>query len=95
MKHDLSIHIGDVIGSILFVGDLRMEQATMKAGDLIRFTFIHNGCDLNMKTALYLGKNFLTRDDNSVIQNHKVMVTGDSTPTIIDRGLLKYMEVIK
>jgi len=64
----------------------------MKAGDLVKFGYVYSGCDLNHKTALYLGKNFLTRDDGMVIQNHKVMVTGRSSRTIIDRGLLKYMK---
>jgi len=63
----------------------------MKAGDLVRFTFVYGGCDLNNKTALYLGKNFLTRDDGVVIQNHKILVAGETTPKIIDRGLLKHM----
>jgi len=62
----------------------------MKAGDLVRFSHGHGSLD--GKTAIYLGKNFLTRDDGMVIQNHKVMVTGRSSPTIIDRGLLKYMK---
>ena len=67
----------------------------MKAGDLVKFGYVYGGSRLNYKTAVYLGKNFLTRDDGMVIQNHKVMVTGDSATTIVDRGLLKYMEVIK
>ena len=64
----------------------------MKAGDLVKFGYVYNGSRLNWKTAVYLGKNFLTRDDGMVIQNHKVIVTGNSTSTIIDRGLLRYMK---
>ena len=67
----------------------------MKAGDLVKFGYVYGGSRLNHKTAVYLGKNFLTRDDGMVIQNHKVMVTGDSTTTIIDRGLLRFLKVIK
>ena len=63
----------------------------MKPGDLVKFTFVHNGCDLNMKTALYLGENFIHRDDGLTIENHKILVVGESTPMIIDRGLLKHM----
>ena len=66
----------------------------MKAGDLVKFKFIYSGCELNYKTAIYLGKNFLTRDDGVVVQNHKVMVAGQSSPSLIDRGVLKFMKVI-
>ena len=68
-----------------------MEQTTMKPGDLVKFTFVYDGCDLNRKTALYLGENFIHRDDGLTIENHKILVVGKTTPTIIDRGLLKHM----
>ena len=67
----------------------------MKVGDLVKFGFIYNGSRLNNKTAIYLGKNFLTREEDSiVIRNHKVMITGDSEHTIIDQRLLNYMRVL-
>ena len=66
----------------------------MKVGDLVKFGFIYNGSRLNNKTAIYLGKNFLTREDSIVIRNHKVMITGDSEYTIIDQRLLQYMRVL-
>ena len=68
------------------IGDINY----FKVGDLVRFS--GGSWSLEGKTAIYLGKNFLTRDDGMVIQNHKVMVTGRSSPTIIDRNMLKHMK---
>jgi hypothetical protein len=45
--------------------------------------------------ALYLGEDFIYRDDGVTIKNYKVQVTGLPFPTIIDRGLLYYMKVYK
>jgi hypothetical protein len=46
--------------------------------------------------AVYLGEAFIYRDDGVTVENHRVLLVGGSSPTIIDRGLLKHMyEVIK
>ena len=66
----------------------------MKVGDLVKFKRLSYETNINNKTAIYLGEDFIHRDDGIVVQNHKVLVLGDSTPTIIDRTVLKYMEVI-
>ena len=64
----------------------------MKVGDLVRFSHIYNGCDLNGKTAVYLGEDFIHRSDGVVVENHKVVLNGKAEPTIIDRNVLKYMK---
>ena len=66
----------------------------MKVGDLIKFRHIYTGCDLNHKRALYLGEDIINRTDGVRIVNHKVLVIGALKPTIVDRTVLKYMEVI-
>ena len=67
----------------------------MKVGDLVKFDYIYSGCDLNNKKALYLGEDFIHRDDGVTVYNHKILEIGASKPTIIDIGLLKYMSVVE
>ena len=66
----------------------------MQIGDLIKFRYVYNGCSLNNVTAVYMGEDFIHRDDGVVVQNYKILEVGQTKPTIIDKGLLKYMEVI-
>ena len=61
----------------------------MKVGDLVKFKRLSYETNINNKTAIYLGEDFIHRGDGIVVQNHKVLVLGDSTPTIIDRTVLK------
>ncbi len=63
-----------------------------EAGDLIEFGWIYSGCDLNGRTALYLGECFVHRPDGVVVENHKVLLVGDHKSTIIDKGLLRKMK---
>ena len=65
----------------------------MQVGDLIKFVCSRQS--RHNKTALYLGEDFIHRDDGVVIENHKVLMVGESTPTIIDKGLLRWITVIK
>ena len=66
----------------------------MQVGDLVKFRYIYSGCDLNDKKALYLGEAFIHRNDGIVVENHKILEIGATKPTIVDSGLLKYMEVV-
>tara|TARA_Y100001951_G_C11077793_1_gene149636 strand:+ start:196 stop:411 length:216 start_codon:yes stop_codon:yes gene_type:complete len=67
----------------------------MKVGDLVKFGRINgHTTHLNNKTALYMGEAFIHRNDGVVVENHKVLIVGDTSPIIIDRGLLKHMRVI-
>ena len=63
----------------------------MKVGDLIKFRYVYSGCDLNHKEAVYMGEAFIHRKDGIVVENHKILELGATTPTIIDKGLLKYI----
>jgi len=67
----------------------------MQVGDLVKFRYIYSGCSLNDKKALYLGEDFIYRNDGIVVENHKILEVGASKPTIIDSGLLKYMSVVE
>ena len=66
----------------------------MQPGDLVRFDYVngHTG-SLNGRFAVYLCEDFIHRSDGVTVENHKVLMVGDSAPTIIDRGLLKWMKV--
>ena len=66
----------------------------MKVGDLVKFRWVYSGCNLNGKQAVYMGEDIIRRDDGFVIINHKILEIGQTMPTIIDVGLLKYMEVV-
>ena len=66
----------------------------MKVGDLVKFRWVYSGCTLNNKQAVYMGEDFVHLDDGVVVQNHKILEVGQTMPTIIDVGLLKYMEVV-
>ena len=64
-------------------------------GDLVQFDYINGHCpQLNRRVGLYLGEWFIHRPDGVTIENHSVLMNGDDSPTIIDRGLLRYMRVI-
>jgi len=66
----------------------------MKVGELYRFDRINGHThQLNDRLALYLGEDFIRRDDGVIVENHKVLIVGASSPTIIDRGVLKYMRL--
>jgi hypothetical protein len=68
----------------------------MKVGDLVRFDNINGHTTyINRKTAVYLGKSGATwRVDGQVVENHKVLLLGETKPTTIDARLLRYMKVI-
>ena len=67
----------------------------MKAGDLVKFGRINGHTShINNKMALYLGEDFIHRADGVVVENHKVLIVGESAPTIIDRGLVRWMTVV-
>ena len=68
-------------------------QEKIKVGDMIKFDRINGHTpQLNNKVGLYLGEDFIHRDDGVVVENHKVLMNGDAQPRIIDRGLLRYMK---
>ena len=67
----------------------------MKVGNLYRFDRISaHTHHLNGRLALYLGEDFIHRNDGVIVQNHKVMIVGYASPTIIDRGLLRWMREV-
>ena len=66
----------------------------MKVGDLYRFEGFE-ALRLGGKIAMYLGEAFIHRDDGVTVENHQVLMVGESQPTIIDRGLLKYMREVQ
>tara|TARA_R110000824_G_scaffold31156_4_gene101744 strand:- start:1734 stop:1994 length:261 start_codon:yes stop_codon:yes gene_type:complete len=69
-------------------------EAGFKPGDLVKFRHIYNGCMLNDQTALYLGPDWILRDDGITIYNFRVLVTGSSDPITCDKTMYKHMKVI-
>ena len=67
----------------------------LKVGDLVKFDYIYSNCFLNYRMALYLGEDFIYRDDGVTIKNYKVHLVGYPSPTIIDKGLLWHMKVYR
>ncbi len=64
----------------------------MKVGDLVKFDRINGHTShLNNKIAVYLGEAFIHRDDGVLIQNHKVLLLGETTPRTIDVRLLRWV----
>lgn len=64
----------------------------MKVGDLVKFDRLPGRTrTINNKVAVYLGEDFIHRDDGVIVQNHKVLLLGETTPTIIDSRLLRWM----
>jgi hypothetical protein len=61
-------------------------------GGLYKFDRINGHTPyLNGQLAIYLGEDFIHRDDGVTVENHKVLLVGASKPTIIDRSCLTYM----
>ena len=67
---------------------------TPEPGDLLKFDFIYGGCDLNNKLATYIGPEFIFRDDDVTIENHRVLVVGRSQSGLIDASLLRSLRVV-
>ena len=65
----------------------------MIAGQLYRFEGTV-AMSLYGRMAVYLGEAFIYRDDGVTVENHRVLLVGGSSPTIIDRGLLRYMSEV-
>ena len=66
----------------------------MQVGDLYRFEHAAS-MRLYGRLAVYLGEAFIHRDDGVTVENHQVLMVGESSPTIIDRGLLKWMTRVR
>lgn len=64
----------------------------IKVGELFRFSWFAGSRTLSGREGLYMGEAFIHRSDGVVVENHRVLMIGDEKETIIDRGLLKYME---
>ena len=67
----------------------------MKVGDLYRFEGFRGAPRLAGKIAVYLGEAFIHRDDGVTVENHQVLMVGETNPRIIDRGLLKWMNKVE
>jgi hypothetical protein len=64
----------------------------VKVGDLVKFDYINGHCrEINGKVAVYLGEAFIHRADGVTIQNHKVMLLGETRPRTIDVRLLRWL----
>ncbi len=64
----------------------------MKVGELYRFEGGYCPMKFYGKIAVYLGEDFIHRDDGVTVENHKIVITGEETPRIIDRTCLKWLK---
>jgi len=68
----------------------------VQVGDLVKFPYVNGHTrDINHRYAVYMGEAFVTRDDGVVVENHKVLLRGDMQPTIIDKGLVRWLTVVR
>jgi|TARA_Y100000310_G_scaffold107543_1_gene105970 hypothetical protein len=68
----------------------------VQVGDLVKFPYVNGHTkDINNRHAVYLGEAFIVRDDGVVVENHKILLQGDTQPTTIDKGLLRWLAVIR
>ena len=64
----------------------------MTIGKMYRFEgFGYKRSGLEGQLAIYLGKDYIHRDDGVTVKNHRVLKVGHPAPSIIDGGLLKHM----
>ena len=66
----------------------------MKVGGLYKFSHVYSGSALNGRLALYMGEAPISRPDGVVDINHKILLVGLSSPWVIDRSLIVYMEKV-
>jgi hypothetical protein len=68
----------------------------MQVGKLYRFEgFGYKRSGLEGQLAVYLGKDFIHRDDGVTIENHRILKVGETNASIIDRGLLWHMAEVE
>jgi hypothetical protein len=69
----------------------------LEAGDLFRFGMSQGlyNLNLNHRMGVYIGEDHIHRDDGVTVENHKVLMMGETVPRTIDRSLLTFiMEVV-
>jgi hypothetical protein len=76
-------------------GSAEGVSVRIQPGDLVKFDNINgHTTHLNRKVAVYLGECHIHRDDGVVIRNFKVQILGESTWTVCDEGLRRWLTVI-
>ena len=69
------------------------KTSKIKVGEMFKFGRINgHTSEINNRIGIYLGEDFIHRDDGVTIENHKVLLNGDTSARIIDRGLVGWME---
>ena len=67
----------------------------MNVGDLVKFDRINGHTrDINDKVAVYLGEDFIHRDDGVVIQNFRIQVIGEDRTRLCDNRMRYHLEDI-
>ena len=67
----------------------------LEPGNMIRFGHVYNGCELNDALAVYLGEEPYHRQDGTIVRNFKILVVGEDTPTLCDKGLKKHFRKVE
>ena len=68
---------------------------SLEAGDLFKFGRVNNyNLHLNHKMGVYIGEDHIHRDDGVIVENHKVLMMGETVPRTIDRSLLTFIKEV-
>ena len=69
----------------------------MKVGDLYKWKSWRYGNNhkYDNMVCIYLGEDFIHRDDGVIVENHKIIFLGAQKPTVIDRSCLTSLSPYK
>ena len=68
----------------------------MKVGDLVKFDYVNGHTRaINNKIGIYLGPKPLKREDGKIINNFMIQLLGESTPSLCDASMMRWLKVIK
>ena len=67
----------------------------MEIGALYRFEGGYCPMKFYGKIAVYLGEDFIHRDDGITIENHNLLLQGETAPRCVDRMVLRWLTPLK
>ena len=68
----------------------------MKVGDLVKFDYINESTHhTNNRVGMFLGPKPLKREDGRIINNFMIQLLGESTPSLCDASMMRWLKVIK
>ena len=68
----------------------------MKVGEIYKFDYINGHTrDLNRRFCVYMCEDFIVHPNGATVENHKVLMFGESNPRTIDGHLLRWMREVE